>query len=96
MAETGLDFRFLFALYEGGSGAPATADDCEAYAEVIGDPDFPVFADDGGLIPATTPMQLNTHPQMCAISPEFEIIGCEMGHGKYDDSLDAIRAHAGL
>jgi hypothetical protein len=41
-------------------------------------------------------MQLNTHPQMCALSPEFEIIDCETGHNKYDDSLDAIRAHAGL
>ena len=51
MAETGLEFSFIFALYEGASGYPATEDDCDSYADTIGNPDFPVMADGDNLRP---------------------------------------------
>ncbi len=95
--ETGLsDFRFLFALYEGGAGGPATADDCAAYAEDMGSPDFPVFADGDKQIAEHTPMTQERHPEMCALTPDMSIISCHVGHGAYVDALDAIRDHAGL
>ena len=96
MDETGLDFSFLFALYEGGSGNPATAEDVEAYAEIIGDPSFPVFADGSQTIVDSTPMTQNTHPEMCALTPDMALIACDDGHNGYRDMLDAIREHAGL
>ncbi len=94
--ETGLPFKFLFAIYEGGSGAPADADDCEDYADYIGNPKFPVFADGNGKIAAHTPIDQTMNPQMCALSDEFEILGCLEGHGAYEEALDEIRNHAGL
>jgi len=96
-AETGLnDFRFLFALYEGGAGGPATTEDCAAYAENIGDPDFPVFADGDKQISEHTPMTQERHPEMCALAPDMTIITCFAGHESYGDALQAIRDHAGL
>jgi hypothetical protein len=96
MAETGLEFSFIFALYEGASGNAANADDCSAYAEHIGSPSFPVMSD--GLERATdvTPMTLDGHPEMCALAPDMTILGCHMGHGAYEYAWDDIRAHAGL
>ena len=96
VAETGLPFSFLFALYEGASGNPATVDDAMSYAETIGSPNFPVFADGEGKIAETTPMTQFTHPEMCAFTPELEIISCYSGHGGSDDALTDIREHAGL
>ena len=49
IADTGLNFRFLFVLYEGASGRPATVDDIIAYHERIGFPEFPIFADDNNI-----------------------------------------------
>jgi hypothetical protein len=83
-------------LYEGNSGNPAVKEDCEAYAETIGSPSFPVFADGSYAITAATPMTNITHPEMCALTPEMEIISCYSGHGSYENALDDIRAHAGL
>lgn len=94
--ETGLPFRFLFALYEGGSGAPADEDDAAAYAEVIGDPKFPIFADGEGKFADTLPLDPTMHPQVCALTDAFEILSCYVGHGTYEDALDDIRDHAGL
>ncbi len=96
IAETGLDFSFLFALYAGGSGSPATAADCEAYAETIGTPSFPVFADGKFTIVNATPMTQAVHPEICAFAPDMTIINCYTVHGNYADALDAIREHAGL
>lgn len=83
-------------MYEGGSGNPATAADCESYAETIGDPTFPVFADGSRLIVDATPMTQLVHPEMCALTPDMTIISCSSGHGSYKDMLDDIREHAGL
>ena len=91
-----MEFSFLFALYEGGSGNPAVFEDCESYSETIGSPNFPVFADGTGKIKGATPMTQNTHPEMCALTPEMEIISCYSGHGGYQGALDDIKAHAGL
>ena len=91
-----MDFSFLFAIYEGGGGDPATASDCEAYAETIGSPSFPVFADGTFQIAGVTPMTQNTHPEMCALSPDLEVISCYSGHGGYFNALDDIKSHAGL
>ena len=62
IAETGLEFSFLFALYEGASGYPATEDDCDSYAGLIGNPNFPVMADGDKLIADHTPMTQERHP----------------------------------
>ena len=94
--ETGLDFSFLFALYAGASGSPATANDCESYAETIGSPSFPVFADGDYVIADATPMTQEVHPEMCAIAPDMTIISCYSGHGGYEDALNDIKSHAGL
>jgi hypothetical protein len=91
-----LPFSFLFALYEGASGNPATADDCASYAEDIGSPSFPVFADGLEEIKEATPLTLQSHPAMCALTPEFVIISCYSGHGGYDSAFEAIKDHAGL
>ena len=96
VAETGLDFSFIFALYEGASGYPATADDCDSYADTIGNPSFPVMADGDALISDHTPMTQTRHPEMCGLAPDMTIISCTYGHGGYDQVLDDIKAHAGL
>ena len=95
-AETGLEFSFLFALYQGASGYPATGNDCESYAETIGDPDFPVMADGEGLISGATPMTQERHPELCALAPDMTIISCYHGHNGYNDALDDIKEHAGI
>ena len=95
IAETGLPFSFIFALYEGATGYPATADDCDAYADIIGNPDFPVMADGSNSIAENTPMT-NRHPEMCSLAPDMTIISCHVGHGGYNEALNAIKAHAGL
>ena len=41
-------------------------------------------------------MTQQTHPEMCALTSDLEIIGCAQGHGKIEGMLDDIRAHAGL
>ena len=96
IAETGLNFSFLFSIYEGGSGNPATANDCAAYAQTIGNPSFPVFADGTGVLAGATPMTQKTHPELCALSPELEILSCYSGHMAYLSALDDIKAHAGF
>jgi len=94
--QTGLDFSFIYALYEGSSGMPATANDASSFAEAIGDPDFPVLADRAEKIAGATPLTQMTHPEMCALTPELEIIGCYSGHGSYQDCFNDIRSHAGI
>jgi len=96
VAETGLDFSFLFAIYEGGSGSPATAADCEAYAEYIDSPSFPVFADGEESIANATPLAAQAHPAVCALAPDMTIMSCYTGHGAYADAFDDIKAHAGI
>ena len=94
--ETGLDFSFIYALYEGGSGMPATVNDCASWADAIGDPNFPILADNTEKIAGATPLTQMTHPEMCALSPELEIISCYSGHGSHQNCFNDIRAHAGL
>ena len=55
-----------------------------------------MFADGEGLIADATPLTETAHPEMCAITPEMEIISCYDGHGGHEAALDDIRAHAGL
>jgi hypothetical protein len=83
-------------LYEGASGNAAILQDVIAYHTRIGEPNFPIFADGSGKLRASTPMTQNAHPEMCAVTPEFEIISCYAGHGGYESALDDIKAHAGL
>jgi hypothetical protein len=94
--DTGLEFSFLFAIFQGASGNDATEDDCESYAETIGDPEFPVFADGDTLIADATPMTAQQIPEYCGIAPDMTIISCDSGHGGYQDILDDIKSHAGL
>lgn len=96
VAETGLDFSFIFVLSEGASGNPAVAEDVIAYAERIGSPNFPVLAGGDGAIVDATPLTQEAHPEICALTPELEVIDCFVGHGGSDDALDVIRSHAGI
>ena len=96
VAETGLPFSFIFVLSEGASGNPAMAQDVIAYAERIGSPDFPVLAGGDGAIVDATPMTQDAHPEICAMTPELEILDCFVGHGGYDDAFDVIKNHAGI
>lgn len=84
----------MFALYEGGSGNPAVFEDVEAYADRIGNPNFPIFADGNELIKEATPMTQTTHPEMCGLTPDLEIISCYAGHNGFYFALDDIKAHA--
>ena len=95
-AESGLQFSFLFALYEGASGNPATPEDCANYADVIGNPSFPVMADQLHRAMDVTPMDLIAHPEMCALAPDMTILGCYTGHGTYEQAFEDIRRHAGI
>ena len=83
-------------LYEGGSGGAATEYDCADYAEEIGNPDFPVFADGTEKMANATPMTTNTHPEVCGLAPDMTIISCHASHGGYERALDDIKEHAGL
>ena len=91
-----MEFSFLFSLYEGASGNPATADDCASYVDRIGNPSFPVFADGSSQIAGATPMTQTVHPEMCGLTPELEIISCYYGHGGHQNALADIKTHAGL
>ncbi|MEC7986613.1 MAG: hypothetical protein VX278_15710 [Myxococcota bacterium] len=90
-----MDFGFLFSLFEGRSGNPAVAEDCASYYETIGQPTFPVFADGNGLIAGATPL-IQQNPEVCALSPEMEIISCYQGHNVYRQAMEDIKTHAGL
>ncbi len=96
VADTGLDFSFIFVLYEGASGNPAVVEDVINYADTIGNPTFPVLADGESQLATHTPMTQLTHPEVCALSHELEILSCYSGHGGYEDALTDIREHAGL
>jgi len=86
----------MFALYAGASGDNATEEDCAWYADYIGNPDFPVFADAGGAtIAAATPMTAEQHPELCVIGPNMELLECFSGHNKVEDGFSTIRAHVG-
>ncbi len=96
IAETGLDFSFIFVLSEGASGNPAMVEDVVAYAERIGSPDFPILAGGDGTVADATPMSQIAHPEICVLTPEFEIVECFEGHGGTDEAFDVIRSHAGI
>ena len=95
ITETGLDFQFSLVLYENASGYPASPEDGVAYAEAINSPTFPVFADGNDLVVNATPLTNNARPEMCALSPELEIIGCFTGYDGHENALNAIKTHAG-
>ena len=83
-------------MYEGASGRPANANDCSSYAEAIGNPSFPVMADEFEDAVGVTPITLRAHPEMCALAPDMTILGCYTGHGAYEDALNEIREHADI
>ena len=94
--ETGLEFSFIFAIYEGTGGNPANSADSQAFAADLGITEFPVMADGRFGLANVTPMTQQTHPEMCALAPDLTILSCYSGHGGYENALDDIRAHAGL
>ena len=96
IAETGLDFSFMFVIFAGFQGYEATGEDCADFAEHIGDPDFPVLADGEKLLFDLTPMNPASHPHVCAIGPDMKILECWTGHGEIQTALDKVRETAGL
>ena len=76
---------------------PATAQDVANFANLtVGITKFPVFADGSRNYANATPMTQQRHPEMCAVTPDLEIISCYSGHGGYENALADIKAHAGL
>ena len=96
IAETNLDFQFLLVLYESYTGYPAEPEDGVAFAEQIGSPSFPVFTDGKDMVVGATPLTINPKREVCALSPELEIIGCFTGYDGYENALNTIKDHAGL
>ena len=86
----------LFALYEGGSGNPATPADVKAYATQLGITQFPVMADGTMTLVGATPMTQAVHPELCVIGPDMMILHCVSGHGQLDALFSVVKAHAGL
>jgi len=41
-------------------------------------------------------MTQENNPELCALAPDMTIVDCTWGHGKIEEMLDNIRAHAGL
>ena len=39
-------------------------------------------------------MTQNAHPELCAFTPDLEIISCYAGHGKIELAMQDIRDHA--
>ena len=54
------------------------------------------MADEFEATAAVSPIELDHHPEMCAIAPDMTILGCYTGHGAYEYGLDDIRNHAGI
>ena len=96
IAETGLDFEFLLVLYESPSGYPAVPEDSISYADRIGNPNFPVFADGEKIVVNATPLTNYSRPEMCILSPEMEIVECYSGYDGYENALEGLKIHAGL
>ena len=90
------NFNILFALYEGGSGNPATAADVKAYASQVGISGFPVMADGSFTLAGATPMTQQTHPEQCILGPDMRILHCTSGHQRIPDLLDIIKQDAEL
>jgi hypothetical protein len=91
-----LEFSFILALNESSSGGPASVNDASAYATTIDAQESPVFADGGGALIGATPFTGNTRPELCALTPDMEILACTTGHGAYQGLLNQIKTHAGL
>ncbi len=87
--------KILFALYEGGSGKPATAQDAKGYAEQLGITKFPVLADPDLGYATATPMTQMVHPEQCIVGPDMTILQCSSGHDKVPMLLEAIKGYAG-
>jgi hypothetical protein len=83
-------------LSEGGTGNPATAGDCAAYAKKLNITKFPVMADGSGQVAEATPMTGMAIPEVCALTPQMAVIDCWQGHKTYLEALKAIQQHAGL
>ena len=57
---------------------------------------FPVLADGDLTIANSTPLTQMTHPELCALTPEMEIIKCTSGHKSHKNLFFAITDHAGI
>jgi hypothetical protein len=74
------------------SGVPDGAD-AAVYHETLGFPDYPVVADEAQEMLAAVPYDGSSLPGKCLLSPQMEILHCEVGHG-YEPLIDAMVAHA--
>ena len=95
IAETGLDFSFLFVLSQDSNGNTADVEDVVSYHTMMNEPSFPVLADGARQLAVITPMG-EGQPEMCALSPQMEIIRCYFESGGHEQALLDIRAHAGI
>ena len=84
----------MFVLFAGVLGYEATEQDpadCSAHRR----PRLPGLNGDK-LLYDVTPMNGESHPELCAIGPDMKILECWSGHGTVQTALDKIRETAGL
>jgi hypothetical protein len=91
--EHGLPFSFLIALFQDYSGGVPDGDDAAVYHEALGSPDYPVVSDEAQEMLASVPYDGTSLPGKCLLSPQMEILQCELGHG-HEPLIDAMVDHA--
>ena len=91
MDESGVPFSYMIVLFSGITGDPAKPQDAIDYAEVVGDPEIPVFADPAQDILANTPYDGKALPGKCLLSPSMEIVSCWTGHDNDEEAWEIVR-----
>ena len=83
----------MIGLFQDYSGGVPDGADASVYHETLGFPDYPVVADEDQEMLAAVPYDGTSLPGKCLLSPQMEILHCEVGHG-YEPLIDAMVAHA--
>jgi hypothetical protein len=83
----------VIGLFQDYSGGVPDGADAALYHETLGFPDYPVVADEAQEMLAAVPYDGTSLPGKCLLSPQMEILHCEVGHG-YEPLIDAMVAHA--
>lgn len=92
---TGVDFSYAIVLFQDATGGAPVPANGEGYWSDVGEPAFPVLANEAQDILDVTPYDGTPLPGKCVISPAGEIVACNHGHGEDDWAADAILDHLG-
>ena len=88
-----MDFSFIAVLFQSVDSGFPDGNDAVIYADALGNPSYPVVADETQQVFEATTYDGSSLPGKCALSPEMEILTCTTGHGN-EDLFDAISTHA--